>query len=166
MAGENTNLVIDWPCWWKGAGHHLLEGMPFIGTHCRIIKDVRSRLNLRDDALFDDIWKKQGYSAELCRFVTFKAGEILRKYIAWPNHLFFPEDRIALLFGVIPGVWFDSEDPVEEVRQHFNLAGLKDNDTTYYDVVLNGRFKEFVSLVETSQGRAGKGVAGIVVASQ
>ena len=138
---------IDWPQWWKGQGNHFLEGAPFIGTHCRIINCVRGVLSCRDQELFDLAWAQSGYSIERCRSISEQVGSLVKPYIAWPNYYFFPDDRLALLLGVIPGVWFDAEDPVEDVRKHWHLPGLKENDSNYYNLVLSGRFKDLVDLI-------------------
>ena len=145
---SNTSYItIDWPQWWKGKGHHCLEGMPFIGTHCKVIRTARLCLQCRSQDLFKSVWSTNEYSIDQCRSVSEKVREIVHAYIAWPNYYFLPEDRVAILLGVIPGVWYDAEDPVEDVRKAFHLKGVKDGDASYYDVVLDGKYKDLLDMI-------------------
>ena len=140
-------LAIDWPSWWNGEKSHFLEGIPFIGSQCKIIRHVRCCLKSRTESLCLKAWTDAGYSFSLSDCVARKVFDIVTPYISWPNHYFFPEDRVALLFGVIPGVGFDAEDIVEDIRESFNVKGVSGSDELYYEIVLQGKFKEFVNLV-------------------
>jgi hypothetical protein len=71
--------------------------------------------------------------------------------------LVFPEDRVALIVGGILGVWFDPEDPVEEIRSFFHVKGLRERGSCYYDIVLCGTIKECIGLFLSEPG--GKGDA-------
>ena len=147
MHSSPDNYTIDWPPWWKGKGGHFLEGFPFFGTQCKIIRHVRTCLESRNQKLFDSVWIKSGRPLEECRFIAANIGLIVQAYVAWPNYCFFPEDRTSLLLGVIPGVWFDAEDPVEDVRSFFHIRGVRDGDFTYYSAVLEGRFVDLVDII-------------------
>jgi hypothetical protein len=57
--------------------------------------------------------------------------------------------------GVIPGVWFDPEDPVEEIRSFFHVKGLREGDSCYYDIVLRGTIKECIGLFLSEPGGQG-----------
>ncbi len=150
MLNNGQYPLIDWPQWWRGERHHFLEGMPFVGPHCKIIKLARECLKLRNETVFESAWADKGYSIAQCYFVSKKVFTIVKEFICWPNFYFLPGDCTAILFGVIPGVWFDSEDPVEEIKNEFHLSGMKNGDSQYYDVVLHGRFMECMTLLTQS----------------
>lgn len=138
---------VAWPDWWKGKGHHLLEGMPIFGTQNKIIHHVCRVLQARTEAMFISEWTKTQFSIELCTNVSQRIWDIVNHYIKWPNAYFFPGDKNALLLGIIPGVWFDTEDVLEEVGGYFRLSRVNEKYLQFLDLACEGEYLELVKLI-------------------
>ena len=147
MSDNNPHTPIDWPEWWRGAHRHFLEGTPLVGTQCKVIQHVCRLLELRDASSFDAAWSAAGYPAEKCREISASVKEIIKPYIKWPNAFFLPDDRAELVFCNIPSAGFDTEDPIEDARIFFQLKRMKEDCFEYYDIVFEGKFKDFVALI-------------------
>lgn len=146
MPDLNEIVKVDWPNWWKGKGNHFLEGMPYIGTHRRIIKEIQSILALRSCDEFDLVWSERGHAFEDYKIVSEKVKVVMNGYIKWPNNFFYPDDKTALLLGLIPGVWFDPEDPVDEIKLFFKEADSRIVESQFYEVIISGTFIDLVGM--------------------
>lgn len=147
------NTAIDWPDWWCGKGKHFLEGFPYVGSQCKVVKHVARLLKLRNSSSFDSAWLAAGYTLEKRYSVLHVVASmylIISRYVKWPNYYFYPEDRCSLLLGVIPGVGYDAEDLIEEIRVFFGLSGMKDGDFRYDETVLDGKFVDIINLIDLS----------------
>jgi hypothetical protein len=138
--------MITWPKWWKGAGKHFLEGFPFWGTQNKIIDEVKNSLSSRDYPSCSIEWKKEGFNSDDCMEISRRCLKCISDLVAWPNSYYMPHDKVALLFGLIPGVAYEPEDVIDSIISEFDLE-LTDELT---DIMLEGDFIEFINLVKDS----------------
>ncbi len=96
-----------------------LHGAPFVGQHCRVLKNTRSILAHRTIDVCIDEWRKLGVGTR--DLIPFLLGvyHVVYPFTKWPTCYFLPLDRASIILGQIPGVWYDPEDIVKDLNTYF-----------------------------------------------
>lgn len=112
---------IKWPEGMPSQKRGFMDGVPFIGTHVRVIKNAKLLLQRRSQDSVQKSWIE--YEAKIPNLkIREKMFSIAKSYMNWPNNLFIPEDTAAIVFGFIPGIWIDPIDLLGDIAEFYEIA--------------------------------------------
>ena len=156
---------IEWPANISFDKRAFTHGFPFLGPHTRILKEAKSLLNQRNKDNVSALWLENEFI--IADEVREKIFSVAASYLNWPNHLFIPADRAAIVFGFIPGMWIDPEDIIGDIAEMYNIdwfsptdlaVGLKRTGTEnrrkcaeIYESVLQDTLIDFFRLLEQNR---------------
>jgi hypothetical protein len=160
--------TIDWAEGISPKKRTFMDGVPFIGTQAMVIKEAKSLLEKRNPDSVMKAWSEH----ESKKFIKDKEKvlSIAKSYLNWPNTLFIPEDRAAIIFGFIPGTWIDPIDILADIAELYKIdwidptdiiANLKETSerkketcVEIYESALNDTLQDFLNTLTSNATRA------------
>ena len=141
---------IDWiggvppktPAFW--------DGVPFVGTQSRVVWHAKSLLRKRHPDFVEKSWVEHG--EKISAGNREKALSIAQAYMGWPNTLFIPEDRAAIVFGFIPGIWIEPVDVLAGIAELYGVDWIDPTDlVANLKEKANTKKKRCVEIYESAQ---------------
>lgn len=132
---------IDWPSWYNAKKRYFLAGIPVIGPQSIIFKEAKRLLFNRKYEVVKSIWEK-GSTSKTDQSFRENVINIIKRYIHWPNELFLPTDRAAIVLGNFPGIWIDPEDILSDICTEYGVG--EEGEEQLYEVANSGSFLDFL----------------------
>jgi len=104
-------------------------------------------MSKRSQAEFEHLWglsdKRAPWVSNLCSAIR----DIVSEFIPVPNGLYYPDDLCVLALGLIPGVWYDTEDITGEMRKRFEVP----KSEKHYSTIDHGTMRDLMELLHGHQ---------------
>jgi len=119
--------AIDWINGISCEKRSFMDGVPIVGTQARVIRSAKRLLEQREGDDVENMWIKHELEVS---FVNNREEvfSIAKTYMDWPNTLFIPNDRAAIVFGFIPGVWIDPMDILSDIANLYQIEWIDPTD--------------------------------------